>query len=131
MPIIEGTGTLKRWTGLYQFAVDGGAVGTIPFRTVDGSLPAGATIFGGYLEVEQVPTSGGAATIAVQAESAGDLQAAAAISGAPWSTTGRKNVTPAFTGATTIRTTATRNPAIVIGTAALTAGRIRLVLYWQ
>lgn len=129
-PIMEGTRGIKEWKGEYDFAVDGGAVSTLTLRSDDGGLPAGAIIEGGLLEVETILT-GATATVAVQAEAAGDIQATAAISGAPWSTTGRKNVVPAFTGATTVKTTVVRNPAIVIATAALTAGKFRVILFYR
>lgn len=105
-----------RWArGRYSFATDGGAVGTI---NLIGSavIPANAVVREAFISVVTVPTSAGAATIALQVESAGDLQAAAAISGAPWSTTGVKNLTPFF------RTTVARDIAAVVATAALTAG---------
>jgi hypothetical protein len=114
----------------YDFTVDGGAVGSIPMRPSRGTAPAvpnGAIIDRAMLEVLVVPTSGGAATIAVPVEAAGDIQAAAAISGAPWSTVGRKNGTPQA-AATSVKATADRTPAVVVATAALTAGRVRLYL---
>lgn len=115
--------------GDYSFAADGGAVGTIALTGAT-LIPAGATILGGFLDVTAGVTSGGAATIAVQVEGAGDIVAAAAVSGAPWSTTGRKSVIPAFTGATAVRTTAARDISIVIATAALTAGAFKVVLFY-
>lgn len=134
MAIIEGTQALKTYSGEYDFAVDGGAVSTIVLRASPGSqgpLPAGAIIEGGFIEVDTALTSGGAPTVAVQSEAAGDIQAAAAISGAPWSSTGRKSVVPAFTGATVVKTTAQRSPAMVIATATLTGGKFRVVLFYR
>lgn len=121
---------LKRWKGFYDFAVDGGVQGTLTLRTNDSEIPSGAVILGGYVKNKTVPTSGGAATIAVQAEAANDIVNAAAISGAPWSTTGRKSIIPVFTGATSVETTAARNPKIVIATADLTAGKFDVVLFY-
>jgi hypothetical protein len=134
MPIIEGTTRLKQVKGEYDFAVDGGAAGVLTLRaavddTLGTELPNGSVIEGGYIEVVTPVTSGGAATISADSEAAGDLQAAAAVSGAPWSTAGRKSITPAFTGATTIKTTAKRNIAITIAAATLTAGKFRVVLF--
>lgn len=136
MPIIEGTTGFKEASGEYDFVVDGGAVSTITLRSAGGAslgntLPAGSVVTGGYIEVDTALTSGGSATVAVSVESAGDLQAAAAFSGAPWSTTGRKSVTPAFTGATGVKTTVARSVTITIATAALTAGKFRVVLYYR
>jgi hypothetical protein len=114
-------GALKWVRARYSFAADGGAVGAIALvgSTV---IPSGAAILGGFVDVITPPTSGGAATIAIQIEAANDIVTAAAISGAPWSTAGRKSVIPVFTGATTVKTTAARDISAVVATAALTAG---------
>jgi hypothetical protein len=124
----HGTGT-KFARGRYDFAVDGGGVGTIAITGAE-KIPANAIILGGVVEVDTVPTSGGSATIAIQVEGANDTVNAAAISGAPWSSTGRKSTIPAFTGATSLKTTAARDISLVIGTAALTAGVIDVFLVY-
>lgn len=131
MSIAEGTRKLKSWKGSYDFAVDGGLVSTIPLRSDDGDIPNGSVIEGGYIDVQTILASSGSPTVALQAEAAGDVQAAAAFGGAPWSTTGRKSVVPAFTGATTLKTTALRIPAMVIAVAALTGGKFELVLWYR
>jgi hypothetical protein len=110
----------------YNFAADGGAVGDIPL-TSGAPIPAGSYVLGCYIEVVTPPTSGGAATIALKVESAGDLQAAAAISGAPWSTAGRKVGTLTLTSVP-VKTTADRNVVATVGTAALTAGAFRVIV---
>lgn len=110
----------------YDFAVDGGAVGTINLRGQ--RLPSGFVVLDSVIEVLTVPTSGGAATIAVTSgEAAGDILAATGIGVAPWSTLGRKAGIP-VSAATSIKTTAVRTPAIVVATAALTAGAFRIRL---
>lgn len=116
--------TLLVVRGEYDFAVDGGAVGDIAL-TAGAPIPSGAYVLGCYIEVDTVPTSGGAATIALKVESAGDLQAAAAITGAPWSTAGRKVGSLTLTSAP-LKTTAARNIVATVGTAALTAGKFRV-----
>lgn len=110
----------------YDFAVDGGVVGSIPMRAISGGgpTPSGATILDTILDVLTVLT-GATATAAVQTEAANDVVAAAAISGAPWSTTGRKAGIP-VSAATSVKTTAARTPTVVVGTANLTAGKFRL-----
>jgi hypothetical protein len=130
MSVIEGTTSLKSWKGSYDFAVDGGVAGTITLRSNDGKIPIASVIEGGYVDVITALTGAGA-SVAVQAEGAADTLAVAAISGAPWSTTGRKSVIPAFTGATTLKTTAARSPATVISAANLTAGKFDVVLYYR
>lgn len=117
----------KVWRGDYDFAVDGGLVSTIVLRTTDGPLPLGAVILGGYLDVLTALLSA-TGTVALNSEGAADLLAATAQAGL---TLGRKSIIPAFTGATTVKTTAERNPAMVIATAAFTAGKFRLVVYYQ
>src|SRR2546428_2594298 len=82
MPILEGTTRLKTAIGEYDFAVDGGAISSINLRcnptdTLGGEIPNGAVIQGGYIEVDTIVTSGGAATIAINSEAAGSVLAAA------------------------------------------------------
>ncbi|MGH2406179.1 MAG: hypothetical protein ACRDGN_17225, partial [bacterium] len=111
----------------YDFAVDGGAVSTITLRSSDGPIPNGAVILGGYLDIATACLSG-TGTMALTAEAAADLLAATAQAGL---TVGRKSLIPAFTGASTVKTTADRNPAVVIATAAFTAGKFSLVLFYR
>lgn len=132
MAVIEGTDRTKVFVGEYDFAVDGGAVSTIALRgsgALGSQIPSGAVITGGYVEVDTAVTSGGAATVAITSEGAGDLVAAAAVSGAPWSTTGRKSIVPAATGATSVKTSAARTLSATIAAAALTAGKFRVVVF--
>ncbi len=136
MPQIEGTRRLKEAKGEYDFAVDGGAIGTLTLRAssddeIGNTIPTGSYIEGGFIEVITPLTSGGGATVAINSEGAGDVQAAAAVAGAPWSTGGLKSITEAFTGATGVKTTAARNLAAVIATAALTAGKFRVVVFYR
>ena len=139
MPVFESTiseGTpgprLKIARGVYDFAVDGGAVSTIALMG-DTRIPSGASILGGWVEVHTQLTSGGSATIAVQVEGAGDIVPATAV--ASW-TTGRKKVVPglasssALAAADIVRTTAARDISAVIATAALTAGKFSVVLLY-
>lgn len=138
-PIIEGAlkigaselglGMVKTAVGLYDFALDGGAVGDITLR--GDTVPSGAVIVDALIQVNTAPTSAGAATIALKVEGAADINAAAAISGAPWSTTGAKRATLTATSAP-ITTTAKRNIVATVGTAALTGGKfVVLVRYME
>lgn len=121
--------TPKTVRARYDFAVDGGAVGDIDL-TKTAAIPANAVIMGGFVEVDTALTSGGSATVAIKVEAANDIVNAAAISGAPWSSTGRKSVIPVFTGATTVKTTAARKVVATVATAALTAGVFDVVLHY-
>ncbi|MCP3805379.1 hypothetical protein NLX83_39545 [Allokutzneria sp. A3M-2-11 16] len=135
MPVIEGTnklgvgrqGTVKSAVALYEFAIDGGAVGDIALR--GDTLPSGAVIVDSLIVVDTALTSGGAATVAIKAEGAADINAADAISGAPWSTTGAKRGDLTATSAP-VRTTAARTITATVGTAALTAGKFSVVAYY-
>ena len=131
MARIEGSTDVKTWKGSYSFAVDGGAVSTITLRSNDGPIPVGSYILTGILEVTTALDSGGSATAAVTVEAANDLVTATAFGSSPWSTTGRKSLIPVATGATSIKTTAARTPAVVIATAALTAGVFNVILTYR
>lgn len=120
-----GQGRVKYAVGRYDFAVDGGATGDITLR--GGSIPSGAILVDALLHVDTVLTSAGAATVAVKVESAADVNAADAISGAPWSTTGAKRADFTATSAP-VKTTAARSIVATVGTAALTAGKFSVVV---
>lgn len=136
MPVIEATRGLKDVSGEYDFAVDGGAIGAITLRSASSdsngnSIPSGSVIEGGYLEVDTGFTTGSAATMAISVEGANDIISATVVSGAPYSTTGRKSITPAFTGATTVKTTAARSIVATIAVGTVTAGKGRVVLFYR
>ena len=130
MAIIEGTervgdglssGRHLMVRARYSFATDGGAVGAITLRMEGGrTIPSGAFITGAFVQVATAPTSGGAATISVGAESATSFLGAAAISSSPWSTTGPKHMLTSSSAP--VLTTAARSVTITVATAALTAG---------
>ena len=115
-----GVGRRRLAVGLYNFATDGGAVGDITLR--GDAIPPGAIITDVLIHVDTALTSGGAATVALKAESAADLNAADVISGAPWSSTGAKRGDLTATTAP-VKTTAARSIVATVGTAALTAGK--------
>jgi hypothetical protein len=133
MPVIEGTARLKTAMADYDFAVDGGAVGTIVMRSAAGdvqgsAIPAGSVVTGGFIDVE-VGVVSATGTVAFQAEAAGDL--VATVSPTAAFTVGRKSLIPAGTGATSVKTTVARSLSMVIATAALTAGKFRLVVFYK
>lgn len=132
--IAEGVSAprLKTARGIYDFAVDGGAIGTIALMGAT-NIPSGATIIGGWIEVQTQLTSGGAATIAVQVEGSGDVVPAVAV--ASW-TAGRKEIVPGVTAhndlsaSAVVRTTAARDISAVIATADLTAGKFSVIVLY-
>lgn len=127
----SGTGVFTgggqdRWvTAEYSFATHGGAISSIAI----GKLPAGATVIGGYMNVETAPVGAGA-SIGITIESAGDAVAVAAIAGAPWSTTGKKAIVPKRNTpeSTSFTTTVDRDILFVISAVPLTAGKVQLHL---
>ena len=131
MAISEGTKLAKSWRGEYDFAVDGGAISTIVLRSNDGPIPAGSYIVSGVLDILTLFTTGTAAVAALTVEAANDIVSSTIVSGAPYSTTGLKSIIPAGTGATAVKTTVTRAPSIVIATGTITAGKCRLVLFYN
>jgi hypothetical protein len=131
MAITEGSRNPKAWTGYYDFAVDGGAMTTITLRSNDGPLPIGSYVTGGLLDVTTQFTTGTSATGALTVEGANDLVSATIVSGAPFSTTGQKDIVPDATGSTALELTAARNPALVVGTGTITAGAFKLVLFYR
>lgn len=123
----EGIRGSKVWEGFYDFAVDGGGVGTIVLRSNDGPIPTGSVIYGGYLDVQTACLSA-TGTMALNSEGAADLLAATAQAGL---TLGRKDIIPDATGSTAVKLTAHRSPAVAIATAAFTAGKFSLVLFYR
>ena len=130
MPVISGSRKLEGSLGvggsyiahgLYSFATDGGAVSDIALRG-DSVIPSGAVIIDAGIYVDTVLTSGGAATVAIKSEGAADINAADAISGAPWSSAGAKRADLTATSAPVL-TTAARTITATVATAALTAGK--------
>jgi hypothetical protein len=131
MAIIEGSSYPKSWTGYYDFDVDAGAGGTIVLRSNDGPLPKGSYVYGGFLDVTAGFTTGTSAQGALQVEGANDIVSATIVSGAPYSTTGQKDIVPDATGSTAIELTAARSPAFLISVGTVTAGAFKLVLFYK
>lgn len=130
----SGTGVFPGGAGdrtvvcAYDFAVQGGAVSSI----VIGSLPLGTIICGGFMLVETAIVGAGA-TAGIDSEATSDIVTAAAVAGAPWSTTGKKAINPKYNTpeSTSITTTAARNVVLTITAAVLTAGKFKLYLFVQ
>ncbi len=106
----------------YSFASQGGAVSTILLLDENGDaalLPDKAIITDVYLDIITACVSaGGTGTIALNANSAGDLLAAVDAD----TLSGIAAGIPAGTAATSVKLTAARQIALAIATAALTAG---------
>lgn len=119
VPTEEGARGLRVIKANYSFAVDGGAVGSITLATI----PSGVIILAGVVDVTTALTSSASGAMALELEGSNDLVSSAAVSGAPWSTTGRKAlVSNANFGTASVKTTTSRTLKATIATGALTAG---------
>jgi hypothetical protein len=106
----------------YDFAVQGGAVSTVNLVDEDGKacvVPKGAIIRDVMIDVITAGTTSASGTMALTAQSAGDLKAALAAA----SYTGLVAGIPVGTAATAIKMTADRTVQGTIATGALTAGK--------
>lgn len=120
---------LKCVAARYDFAVHGGAVGTIPLRV---SLPVGAIVINAFMRVRTALDSGGSATMSLGIQGAADLVAATAYGSAPWSSTGIKLMIPDFAtvGDQFIVATTPKELTATIATAALTAGVVDFFIFY-
>jgi len=125
--VFPGGNERRTVTGTYSFAVHTGGTGSYAIA----SIPNGSRVVGGWVEVVGTPTAvSGTPTIAVQVEAANDLITAASILGAPWSTVGKKAITPKVNTPETnsILLTADRNVTVAIASAAISTGIITVTL---
>ena len=118
--------------GVYDFSKVGGAIGSFNLVDDDGNpvvIPSGALILNAFAFVYTAATSGGSATIALTAESAGDLLAATAV--ASFSASAKLQGVPDFgTLADSVLTTAARNLQATVAVAALTAGKVEVYVFY-
>jgi hypothetical protein len=121
-----GSGRPHIAVAVYDAAVDSKTEGE---KTLRGdTIPAGAIITDTLLQVETALTSGGSAKVGVSVQSAGDVVAnGTAISGAPWSTATPKRGAVTATS-TPVATSAEKAVVAKIDTAALTAGKFRVLV---
>lgn len=118
----SGLGVKKIARGIYDFSVNGGAVGsTVILLPQDNLLPDNAIITNVYVDVLTTCTSGGSATVGLRLNSGTDALGATAVA----SLTAGAIIagTPDGTAANMVKLTADRNITVVIATAALTAGK--------
>lgn len=100
---------------------------TIASHVLGTAIPINATVIGGWLEtIVAVDSADHSGTLAVQIEGANDIQTAVNISGAPWSTTGKKAIVPKINTpeSTAIKLSAARQITFVVATTALTVGNV-------
>jgi hypothetical protein len=119
-----------------RFEFDAGVVAnrTIAAHGTGVTLPANAIVVGGFFDVNTAFTSAdtNTGTIAISVEAANDIQTAAAVSGAPYSTIGRKAIVPKANTpeSTSVKTTVAREITCTVAVAALLTGRLTGYLYF-
>lgn len=126
-------------TFIYDFAVDGGAIGTIPLRSALGAIPSGAVILAVAVDLLTAFVAAAGATASFGIEADGDLQAAAdpntytagRIIATPYADTTKNAISAAAIlananglTANMLLTTAARFPHLVVATHPLTAGKM-------
>lgn len=91
------------------------------------TIPIHAIVTGGFFDVNTVFTSAaGTAQIAIHVNAANDIQTAAAVSGAPYSTIGRKAIVPKANTpeSTSVKATAAREITCTVTVQALLTGKL-------
>lgn len=132
----DGLGNLR--VARFTFAWDGTdsagvANSTVAAHGVGVTIPDAAIVVGGFFETNIVFDSADhTATIAISVNGANDIQTAAAVSGAPWSTTGRKAIVPKANTpeSTSIKLTDDREITCTVAVQALNAGKLIGYLYY-
>lgn len=96
------------------------------------TLPINAIVIGGFFDVNTLFTSVNAnnGTIAIHVEGAADIQAGAAVSGAPYSSIGRKPIVPKNNtpDSTSVKCTAARAITFTVAVSDLLTGKLTLFL---
>jgi hypothetical protein len=96
-------------------------------------LPDFAIIVGGFVDVNTAFDSvAHTATIAIHVVSANDIITAAAVSGEPWSTIGRKAIKPKANTpeSTSVKTEEVSEITVTVGVQALSVGKLTGYLYY-
>lgn len=110
---------------VWDFAVNGGAVGTIYLNDADGNpaiLPSAAIITQVYTDEVTNVTTSASGTLSIGANTTVDLLAATAAA----TFSGVQAGIPVGTAATMVKLTAQRQIAVAIATGALTAGKLNI-----
>ena len=134
---VNGLGTLRVARFTFDTAVkDSGGTNlnsTVAAHGTGVTLPIYAIVVGGFVDVNTAFTSAGStAQIAIKVEGANDIISAAAVSGAPYSTIGRKAIVPKANTpeSTSVKCTAAREITCTVTVEALTAGKLTGYLYY-
>lgn len=115
---LASAGAVRAVRAIWDFSADGGAVGSIPLETL---LPDNAVIKSVLVDVLTAVASAGALTLNIAAGSQGNVLASSIALAS-------LGVGTSFPAVAALKTTASRELNLVIGTAAATAGRIHFVV---
>jgi hypothetical protein len=127
-----GLGVLR----VARFVFDAGVVAnrSIAAHGTGVTIPIHGIVVGGFFDVNTLFTSNGAnaGTIAISVEGANDIQTAAAVSGAPYSSIGRKAIVPKANTpeSTSVKATAAREITCTVATQTLLTGKLTGYLYY-
>ena len=128
----SGLGVLR--VARFQFDMAVVADRTIAAHGTGVTIPANGIVVGGFFDVNTLFTSAGgnAGTIAISVEGANDIQTAAAVSGAPYSSIGRKAIVPKANTpeSTAVKTTVAREITCTVATQAMLTGKLTGYLYY-
>lgn len=119
-----------------RFEFDAGVVAnrTVAAHGTGVIIPIHAIIVGGFFDVNTLFTSAdtNTGTIAIHVQAANDVQAAAAVSGAPYSSIGRKAIVPKANTpeSTSLKASAAREITCTVAVAALLTGKLTGYLYF-
>lgn len=119
-----------------RFEFDAGIVAnrTVAAHGTGVTLPVHSIVVGGFFDVNTLFTSasGDTGTIAISVQAANDVQTAAAVSGAPYSSVGRKAIVPKANTpeSTSLKCSAAREITCTVAVAALLTGKLTGYLYF-
>jgi hypothetical protein len=125
MPAYGLEGSVDMYMVEWDFARDGGGVGAIAFRGPQ--LPKGFRITSTFLETLTGIAGGGSATIAIHAVSANDILSQVVLTN--FAAAGCDAGIQVGVAANSLLMTADSTVYLTVGTAALTAGKMRVVFY--
>lgn len=133
-PIVSGAaglGALR--VARFVFDASVAANQSVAAHGVGVTLPAHAIIVGGFFDVNTpFGSENDTSTIAISVVSANDIQTAAAVSGAPYSTIGRKAIVPKANTpeSTSVKTAAASEITCTVAVEALEEGKLTGYLYY-
>jgi len=127
-----GLGSLR--VARFEFDAGIAANRTVAAHGTGVILPVNSIVVGGFFDVNTVFTSANAnnGTIAISVEGANDIQAAAAVSGSPYSTIGRKAIVPKANTpeSTSVKASTAKEITCTVAVSALLTGKLTGYLYF-